>query len=85
VLSSVHTLIAVTASDQREHLIEERVLAASRNGRYIARCGAIVVSASMTAQPGKPCLLCAPPLEPSRHQESARRFRSRRRGRPPAN
>jgi hypothetical protein len=75
VLSSSSGLVTVTAPDHCDHLVDEKVFATSRSGRFAARCGALVVSAGLAEAPGRPCPLCTPRATPA--QRRARRFRCR--------
>ncbi|MGH3586304.1 MAG: hypothetical protein ACRDQ0_08250 [Pseudonocardia sp.] len=53
-------MVSVTsATDRREHLVTEAVFATTTSGRWIARCGALVLSADLGSSPGTPCELCA--------------------------
>jgi hypothetical protein len=65
--------VTITAPDRCDHLVDEKVFATSRTGRYTARCGAIVVSAGLAEGPGRPCPLCILRATPA--QRRARRFR----------
>ncbi|OLT04544.1 hypothetical protein BJF90_22210 [Pseudonocardia sp. CNS-004] len=67
----------VTAPDRCDHLVDEGVFTTSPTGRYAARCGAVVVSAGLAEEPGRPCPLCSPRPAPARRP--TRRFRCRRR------
>ncbi|GAA2555234.1 hypothetical protein [Pseudonocardia hydrocarbonoxydans] len=58
----VHRYLDVLARDDgRTHRVDERVLAATRStgGRPVARCGRLLVVASLAEPPGPPCPLCA--------------------------
>lgn len=44
--------------DGCEHLVDEAVFAAFRNGHWPALCGATITSTSLAASPGRPCPSC---------------------------
>jgi hypothetical protein len=51
--------VAITTPDGAEHVVPHVAFAERwADGRYPARCGAWVTSASMFDPPGKPCELC---------------------------
>ncbi|MFD1529656.1 hypothetical protein [Pseudonocardia aurantiaca] len=50
----------VTSPDGHDHLVDERVFAASWDGHYLARCGSFVISTALTAGPEPLCPLCFP-------------------------
>lgn len=50
--------------DGCEHLVEETIFAAYRNGQWPALCGAMITSTSLAAKPGRPCPACYERLEP---------------------
>jgi len=67
------TQVAITSPlDRREHLVDEVVFARSTAGRFPARCGAVVVSAELGAQPVQRCELCAPHRAAGRRPTSLR-------------
>jgi phage tail protein X len=54
-------LDVLSSHDGRTHQVAERVLTAdpgSAGGRPVARCGRLLVVASLAAPPGPPCALC---------------------------
>lgn len=53
--------LLITSPDGYDHLVDDAVLATSFDGHFLAHCGAVVVSASMTDCPGRPCPWCLPP------------------------
>lgn len=57
-------LVAVTSPDGLEHLVSEGVFASATDGHFMARCGAVVISASLSTKPSKSCALCAGSLPP---------------------
>ena len=50
--------VPVTCADGLDHLVAEAALANATNGVYPARCGSVVLVASMSAPDGRHCLLC---------------------------
>jgi hypothetical protein len=63
----------ITSPDGRDHSVDEFQFARTFNGRFLARCGTVVISGSMVDRPGKPCALCVPHHEvrPARRHEPA--------------
>lgn len=62
--------LLITSPDGYDHLVDDAVLASSFDGRFLAHCGAVVVSASMADCPGRPCPWC---LLPRRRRPARRR------------
>ena len=60
--------IVISSPDGRDHLVDERVLATSPDGRYLARCGEYVLSSALCAPPGRVCPVCLPRPVPTRRQ-----------------
>jgi hypothetical protein len=67
---SLRDSLLVTAPDGYDHLVSERVFATSRDGRFLARCGATIVSASMCDNPQTLCPLCVPHLPGNAYAEA---------------
>lgn len=66
-------LVWVSSPDGRDHLVTDAVLATSRDGRFSARCGELVLSASLGANPGHRCALCAQRPDAQRREGAADR------------
>jgi hypothetical protein len=62
--------LVISCPDGRDHLVDERLVATSPHGRFLARCGEYVISTAMGVPPGRDCPICmprpAPPREPRR-------------------
>lgn len=58
---STELLVRITSPDGRDHLVQEGVFTSSPDGRFLARCGCVVISGSLTTEPGPICPLCAAP------------------------
>jgi hypothetical protein len=79
-----------SATDDREHAIRTKHLAARHSGIFPALCGAIITARSLTAPPGPPCQPCTdtaaaqtssqiPPATRGRHRSSSGKPRGRHR------
>jgi hypothetical protein len=65
----------VTSGDDGvAHEVADPVLAAGAGvaGRFVAKCGRLVVPAALSSPPGRPCALCAAP-EPAPEPAGRRR------------
>ena len=58
--------IVISSPDGRDNFVDERVLATSPDGRYLARCGEYVLSTALCAPPGRVCPVCLPRPVPTR-------------------
>jgi hypothetical protein len=70
--------LPISCPDGRDHLVDERVLATSPDGRYRARCGEYVLSAALCTPPGRLCALCVPRSLPATTAAASRAARSSR-------
>jgi hypothetical protein len=52
--------VVLSAPDGWDHAVDEVILAKTLDGRYLARCGRLVLSAALVAEPGRRCPLCFP-------------------------
>lgn len=50
--------VSVTSVDGRHHLVPEATLASATDGRYLARCGSLVLAGALSAPDGRDCPLC---------------------------
>jgi hypothetical protein len=51
--------IWVSSPDGLDHAVPESDFARSPDGRFVARCGVLVISTSMSAEPGRRCDRCS--------------------------
>lgn len=56
--SGLVACVPVTAVDGLDHLVAEAAVATATNGRYVAKCGSVVLVDSMSAPAGRHCVLC---------------------------
>ncbi|HEX2298568.1 MAG TPA: hypothetical protein VHH34_08635 [Pseudonocardiaceae bacterium] len=53
------TLLEVTDTAGTTHLVTDEAMAAGRAaGRYLARCDAVILAASLTTPESRPCRAC---------------------------